>query len=58
MRQLPLGSHDIGQNIQREGQLLIQVNKFKYLGAIVINSNKLNAGLDIWISNASKALVV
>ena len=42
-------SHDIGQSIQIQGQVLTQV-KFKYLGSTV--NNRLDVELDTQMSNA------
>ena len=39
------GSHNIGQNIQIESQVLTQVNKFKYLDSTFTNNNRLEAEL-------------
>ena len=50
-----LWSYDIDQGILIEGQILTQVNKFKYLGSIFSNY-KLNAELDTRTLNDSKAL--
>ena len=51
--QTPLESHDICQDI--EGQVLYEVNKFKYLGFTVSTTKKLDAELDTRTSNTSKA---
>ena len=47
-------SYDIGQDVQIEGQVLTQVNKFKYLGSTVTKTNRLDVELDTWLSNTSK----
>ena len=44
-----------GQNMQIEGQVLTQVNKFKYLDSTFAN-NRLDVKLDAQTSNASKAI--
>ena len=51
----PLGSHDIGQDLPKEGQVLTQVNKYKYLDSTVASNNRLDAKLDTQTTNASKA---
>ena len=55
MHRSPLSSHDIGQDIQIEDRVLTQVNKSKYIGYTVANSNRIDAELDTRTSNASNA---
>ena len=41
MYQPPLGSHEIGQDIQIKGLVQTQVNKFRYLSFTVVNNDRL-----------------
>ena len=54
MNQDPLEFHDIGQDKQTEGLVLIQVNNLKYLG-FTVDNNILDAELDAPISKGFKA---
>lgn len=55
MYQPPPGSSDAGDDIHIDGENLATVSRFKYLGTTVTNNNKLDAELEIRISNASRA---
>ena len=54
--QISPGSHERGQDIQIENQLLTHINKFKYPCSTVENNNRLDAELDAQASNTLKAI--